>query len=484
MKILHVAAECFPWLKTGGLADVIGALPTAQRVQGMDARILLPGFPAIRAGLLDAKRVAVVPPHFVASECVLWQGKLPDGTPVYVIDAPSLFDRPGNPYADGDQRPYPDNYRRFALLGWVAVQLAAGQLGGWRPDVLHAHDWHAGLAAAYLKHAALLRGSKLAASVFTVHNLAYQGLFPGDVFGELSLPGNFFQYDGLEFHGQLAFIKSGLQFSDRIATVSPTYAREIQSAEHGCGLDGLLRYRVAHLTGILNGVDAASWNPAADPALPGHFDVEKTVGKARCKACLQKELGLACAPNALLFGVVSRLTEQKGLNLVLAGMQKLLAQGGQLVVLGSGEPALEAGFKQMEQDHPGSVVVRLGFEEPLSHRIFAGADVIMVPSRFEPCGLTQMYGMRYGALPLARRTGGLADTVVDCSLENLADGTACGFVFERFEQPDFDAAVQRAFVLYAKPPIWREVRRHAMGRQFDWAAPAQAYLALYRAAHK
>ncbi|MGQ5524054.1 glycogen synthase GlgA [Chitinimonas sp. PSY-7] len=481
LKILHVAAECYPWLKTGGLADVIGALPSAQCAQGMDARILLPGFPAIRAGLIDAKRVAVMPPRFVA-ECVLWQGRLPDNTPVYVIDAPSLFDRPGNPYADGDQRPYPDNHRRFALLGWVAVQLAAGHLADWRPDVLHAHDWHAGLASAYLKHAALLRGVKPATSVFTVHNLAYQGLFPAYIFGELGLPGNFFQYDGLEFHGQLSFIKSGLQFSDRIATVSPSYAREIQSVEHGCGLDGLLRYRAADLTGILNGVDAASWNPASDPALPGHFDAEKTVGKARCKASLQKELGLAGAPNALLFGVVSRLTEQKGLHLILAGMWKIIAQGGQLMVLGSGEAELEAGFKQMELDYPGSVVVRLGFEESLSHRIFAGADVVLVPSRFEPCGLTQMYGMRYGALPLVRRTGGLADTVVDCTLENLADGTACGFVFERFEQADFDAAVQRAFVLHAKPTQWREVRRHAMGRQFDWTAPALAYEALYRAA--
>lgn len=485
MKILHVAAECFPLLKTGGLADVVGALPAAQRALGQDARILLPGFPAIRAGLLDARLLNVaLAPRFGARSLALWQGRLPDGTPVYMIDAPGLYDRPGNPYADGEQHAYADNHRRFALLGWLAAQVADGLLADWRPDLVHAHDWHAGLAPAYLRERSLRHDGLATASVFTVHNLAYQGLFPASHFAELELPRDFFRYDGLEFHGQLSFIKAGLQFSQRIATVSPSYAREICTAEHGCGLEGLLQYRAGELAGILNGVDASQWDPASDPALPGHFDAEKTVGKARCKAALQAELGLAAEPAALLFGVVSRLTEQKGLNLVLAGMAALLAQGGQLALLGSGDLALEAGFTQLQQDYPERVAVRLGFDEALSHRIFAGVDVVLVPSRFEPCGLTQMYGMRYGALPLARRTGGLADTVLDCSLENLADGSACGLVFERFEQADFDAAVRRAFALYAKPTQWREVRRHAMQRQFDWSGPALAYLELYRAARQ
>ncbi|GAB3268061.1 glycogen synthase [Chitinimonas naiadis] len=482
MNILHVAAECYPLLKTGGLADVVGALPEAQVALGVDARVLLPGFPAIRAGLMDARAIGSLPRLFGASTATLWQGKLPNGLVAYVIDAPGLFDRTGNPYADADQHPYPDNHRRFALLAWAAAQLAEGLAADWRPAVVHGHDWHAGLVPAYLRQIAVRDGRKPVASVFTVHNLAYQGTFPASSYAELGLPAEFFHLDGLEFHGQVSFIKAGLYYSDRIATVSPSYAEEIQTPEHGCGLDGLLRHRATVLSGILNGVDESLWDPASDPTLPGHFDAERPIGKARCKAALQAELGLAAEPTALLFGVVSRLTEQKGLNLVLAGAQALLDQGGQLVVLGSGDPELEQGFRALAQQYAGRVVVRLGFDEPLSHRIFAGSDVVLVPSRFEPCGLTQMYGMRYGALPLARRTGGLADTVQDCSLENLAARTATGLVFERFSQADFDAAVRRGFVLHAKPQHWREVRRQAMQQHFGWAGPAQHYLDLYRAA--
>ncbi|MDN3576519.1 glycogen synthase GlgA [Chitinimonas viridis] len=484
MKVLHVAAECYPLLKTGGLADVVGALPAAQRQLGLDARIVLPGFPAIRAGLQDAKVQASMPPRLGSGPLTLWQGYLPDGVPAFVIDAPGLYDRVGNPYADAEHHPYTDNHRRFALLGWVAARMAQGLLPDWRPDVLHGHDWHAGLAAAYLKQTTPAPDMADAACVFTIHNLAYQGLFPASLFAELGLPAQCYAMDGMEFHGQLSFIKAGLYYSDRLATVSPSYAAEIQTAEHGCGLEGLLRHRRAALSGILNGVDEALWNPATDPTLPGHFDADKTGGKARCKTALQAELGLVAEPTGLLFCVVSRLTEQKGLNLVLAGAEALLAQGGQLAVLGSGEPELEAGFSELLGRYPGRVAVRLGFDEPLSHRLFAGSDVVLLPSRFEPCGLTQMYGMRYGALPLARRTGGLADSVRDCSLENLQDASATGMLFERFEQADFDAAVRRAFALYAKPQAWREVRRHAMQQHFGWAGPAKAYQALYRAALK
>lgn len=480
--ILHVAAECYPLLKTGGLADVVAALPAAQRRLGADVRILLPGFPAIRNGLGDARLLGRLPAIFGAGELSLWQGALPDGMPVYMIDAPALYERTGNPYADADQRPYPDNHRRFALLGWMAAEIAAGFVPDWRPSVLHCHDWHAGLAPAYLRQLSLGRGEPVAASVFTVHNLAYQGVFPGTVFGELGLPGTFFHMDGLEFHDLVSFIKAGLYYSDRITTVSPTYAAEIQTAEYGCGLDGLLASRADVLSGILNGVDEMAWNPAGDVALPRGFDIANLLGKERCKAALQAELGLQDEPDALLFGVVSRLTDQKGLNLVLAGAEALLRRGGQLAVLGSGEPELEEGFLALARAHPGRVGVRLGFDEPLSHRIFAGADVSLVPSRFEPCGLTQLYGLRYGALPLVRRTGGLADTVNDASLENLADGSASGFVFERFSQGDFDAAVRRAYALHARPADWHAVRRVAMARHHGWEGPACEYLALYRKA--
>lgn len=480
MRILHVASECYPLLKTGGLADVVGALPDAQCADGADARVLLPGFPGILGALVSGQVVAELPGSFGAQVIRLWLGRAPHANvPVYVIEAPGLFDRAGNPYADFDQRPYEDNHRRFALLGWLAVQLATGVIGDWQPQVLHAHDWHAGLTAAYLQQARQALGRPVAVTITTVHNLAYQGLFPADRYGELGLPWEFFSVEGVEFHGQISFLKAALYFSDRIATVSPTYAREIQTAEHGCGLEGLLRTRRAALSGILNGVDYNLWDPAKDPAIDVRYDASRLAGKARCKAALQSQLGLASQPDALLFAAVTRLTEQKGLHLLVEGARAIVNKGGQLVVLGSGDEVIEHAFRNLMGEYPGQVAARFSFDEHLSHRIFAGADVILVPSRFEPCGLTQLYGLRYGSLPLVRSTGGLADTVVDCSLENLADDSATGFVFDNFEQAAFDAAVRRAFALAAKPTAWREVRKQAMARRFDWQAPAQAYLAVY-----
>ncbi|MFC4161316.1 glycogen synthase GlgA [Chitinimonas lacunae] len=481
VAVLHVAAECYPLLKTGGLADVVGALPAAQRALGADVRLLLPGFPTILDGLVDRQPLAELPACHGARTVRLWFGHTPDSAmPAYALEAPGLYDRSGNPYQGYDQRPYDDNHRRFALLGQAAARLANEGIDGWRPTLLHGHDWHAGLMPAYLRATARQSGRPAAASVFTVHNLAYQGLFPAQKYGELGLPDDFFAIEGLEFYGQFSFLKAGLFYSDRIATVSPSYAREIQTPEFGCGLDGLLRWRATDLCGILNGVDQTLWNPAADTALPTNFDAERREGKRRCKALLQQELGLEVVADAPLFAVVSRLTEQKGLHRVLGGAVPLLAQGGQLCLLGSGEPAIEAAFKALAQAHPGRVAVRLGFDEALSHRLFGGADVVLVPSRFEPCGLTQLYALRYGALPLVRRTGGLADTVRDASLENLADDSATGFVFERCEQDDYDAAVRRAFTLYRQPAAWDQVQRRAMCCRFGWDGPAEAYLALYR----
>lgn len=480
--VLHIAAECYPLLKTGGLADVVGALPAAQRALGADVRLLLPGFPAVLESLIDKTAVLERPPRYGARSLRLWQGYLPDDRlPIFAIDAPGLYDRSGNPYQGYDHRPYGDNHQRFALLGWMAAQLASEGIDGWRATVLHGHDWHAGLAAAFLRDETRRAGRRLAASVFTVHNLAYQGLFPAQRYPELGLPEDFFVVDGLEFHGQFSFLKAGLVYSDRITTVSPSYAREIQTPELGCGLDGLLRWRAADLSGILNGVDQGLWNPATDAALAASFSLEQPEGKRLCKTALQRELGLQVEDEAPLFAVVSRLTEQKGLHRVLAGAEALLAQGGQLCLLGNGEPALETAFAALAQANAGRVAVKLGFDESLSHRIFGGADVLLVPSRFEPCGLTQLYALRYGALPLVRRTGGLADTVRDASLENLADDSATGFVFERCEQGDYDAAVRRTFALFQQREAWERTRRRAMSCRFGWDGPARAYLDLYRA---
>jgi len=481
MRVLQVSAEFFPLLKTGGLADVAGALPLALAAAGQDVRVLLPGFPSILAGLSDITDVADVEAPW-GQRARLRAGRIaaPGGKQVaaYVLDAPALYDRPGTPYEDASRQPYADNARRFALLGWAAARLARGLDPDWQPDVVHAHDWHAGLAPAYLAFDAAAGGPRVG-SVFTVHNLAYQGVFPPSDFAGLGLPPAAFDVNGLEYHGQLSFMKAGLYFSDRLTTVSPTYAREIQTPEQGCGLDGLLRGRSSVLTGILNAVDDAVWDPGTDPLLPHPYDVRRPGGKALCKAGLQQELGLAIDPDAPLFVMVSRLTEQKGQHLVLDGLDALIAQGGQLALLGNGERWLEDAFRDRAAAAPQSVHATIGYNERFAHRLFGAGDVTLVPSMFEPCGLTQMYGLKYGSLPLVHRVGGLADTVVDCTLEDIADGHATGFVFDGFDADGYGRALRRAFALYRRPADWRRVRGTAMRQPADWQAAAARYIGVY-----
>jgi len=478
MKVLQVSAEIFPLLKTGGLADIAGALPAALNAAGCDVRVLLPGFAPIMADLQSASVLTELTAPW-GERVLLRQGVLGSlGIAAYVIDAPHLYARAGTPYEDAQRQPHHDNHLRFALLGWVAAQLACGLDGHWQPAVVHSHDWHAALTSAYLAFGPT-QGRRVA-SVYTVHNLAYQGIFAPIHFFDLGLPTHAFSVNGLEFHGQLSFMKAGLYYADHISTVSPTYAQEIQTPEQGCGLDGLLRSRAHDLSGILNAVDEAVWNPATDASIPVPFEAKKTAGKARCKAALQQELGLAGKPDAPLFGVVSRLTEQKGLYLVLALLDELIARGGQLVVLGAGEAALEDAFLARAAAHPQAVAVRIGYDEAHAHRIFAATDVTLVPSRFEPCGLTQMYGLKYGSLPLVHRVGGLADTVVDCALENLADGSANGFVFDAFNPEAMARAMRRAWALYERKSEWRSVRQRAMQQPLGWDKAAAQYAALYR----
>ncbi|MBN8488321.1 MAG: glycogen synthase GlgA, partial [Burkholderiales bacterium] len=381
----------------------------------------------------------------------------------------------GGPYANAQQQPWGDNHLRFARLGWAAAELAAGLDAHWSPEVVHAHDWHAGLAPACLRALGVRAGS-----LFTIHNLAYQGDFDAGVFPTLGLPAVQFQPDGLEFWGRVNFMKAGLFFADRLSTVSPSYAREIQHPEQGMGLDGLLRARAGELHGVLNGVDPAVWNPATDALIPARYDAARPAGKARCKAALQRQLGLAEAPSAPLLCVVSRLTEQKGLHLVLQALPALLARGAQFALLGSGDAWMEQAFRDLAAAHPTSAAVRIGYDEPFAHGLIAGADVILVPSRFEPCGLTQLYGLAYGTLPLVRRVGGLADTVTDCALENLADGSATGIVFNDFSADALDAALRRALALYARKADWKAVQRSAMAQAHDWTVAAREYLHLYQ----
>ncbi len=477
MKVLHVAAEIFPLVKTGGLADVLGALPQALIGQGADVRLLLPGLPAIADAVLHQKTVCQIGPAFGAARVTLRLGRIPySHVPVYVLDAPYLYRREGSPYQDSAGHEWPDNVQRFALLGWVAAHLAAGELDAdWVPDVLHAHDWHAAMSCAYVA----VHPPTRAATVFTVHNLAYQGLFPSGDFNLLGLPSRFMASTALEYHGQLSFMKAGLKFARRITTVSPTYAREIATHEFGFGLDGVVRGRGADVSGVLNGVDRTVWDPATDSGLAQRYSAREPAGKARCKAALQRELGLQVQGDEMLFGVVSRLTSQKGLDLMLAALPALLKRGAQFVLQGAGEPALEAAFVAAAQSHPRQVGVRIGYDEAFAHRLIAGSDAIVVPSRFEPCGLTQLYGLRYGTLPVVRRVGGLADTVVDASEEAVAAGRATGFAFDAATPGALDAALQRAAAAFARKPLWHALMQRAMAQDFSWDGAAALYMALY-----
>ncbi len=481
MRVLHVCTEVFPLLKTGGLADATAALPAAQARLGCDARMLVPGFPSIQSGLTNQRLLVTFSARFGASAIRLFIGVMPDtGMHIYFIDAPGLFDRPGNPYTDASNRDYPDNYRRFALLGWIAARLAEGADSEWVPEVVHAHDWHAGLTPAYIRASEYRNRNKLAGTVFTVHNLAYQGNYPGQVFSELDLPTHFFGVDGVEFYQQLSFIKAGLAYADKIATVSPSYAREILQPEQAYGLDGILNYRANDLHGILNGVDDAVWNPASDAAIEANYDVNDLAGKRECKRALQAELGFEVREEVPLFCVVSRLAVQKGLDLVLDALPEFVRCGAQLVILGSGDASLESAYLNAAAANPHAFSMLVGYDEKKSHRLIAGSDVILMPSRYEPCGLTQLYGLRYGTLPLVHRVGGLADTVVDSSEKNVQAGVATGFSFDGFSYDAFVGAVHRCVALFGRKALWEQVQQQAMRQHFSWEEAAGKYMALYR----
>ena len=480
MKVLHVAAEIFPLVKTGGLADVLAALPVAQADLGADVRLLLPGLPAVLDAVQSARLVVGIGSCFGALRVRLLLARMPGSKlPVYVVDAPHLYRRGGSPYQNSLGDEWPDNLQRFALLGWVAAHLASGDADEqWLPDVVNAHDWHAAMACAYIAE----HPGTDAACVFTVHNLAYQGLFPMQDGALLGLPSRLMSPAGLEYHGQLSFMKAGLKFAHQVSTVSPGYAREIATQEFGCGLDGVIRSRQVPVVGILNGIDDAVWNPALDPAIAQRFDAERLQGKVACRRALQAEMQLDADDGALVLTMVTRMTAQKGLDLVLAALPELLLAGVQFAVQGTGDAALVAAFAALQQAHPGRVHIHVGYDEGRAHRLVAGADVIAVPSRFEPCGLTQMYGLRYGTLPLVRRVGGLADTVVDATPASKVVGRATGFVFDAATPAAFERCVRAALVARRDTAAWRRIMATAMAQRFSWAGPAQEYLALYATA--
>lgn len=481
MRVLFASSEVYPLVKTGGLADVSGALPAALIEAGQDVRVLLPGYAQAMDKAEGKRQVASLgDPLGVGAEAKLVSAKLPEsGVPVWLLDCPELYHRAGGPYQDVDGTDYDDNALRFGLLSWVAARLCtADSPVKWRPDVLHCHDWQTGLAPAYLK---AWQTEDRPATVFTIHNIAYQGQFPADTVPRLGLPWDYYHMQGLEYWSTLSFLKAGLVYSDKLTTVSPRYAKEIQAAPHGCGMEGVLADRAADLTGILNGADYGVWDPATDACLPNPYPVlDYVAGKAANKAALQAELGLEQNPDAPLLVIVSRLNDLKGMDMVLAVLPTILGQGAQLAVVGTGDRALEDGFKAVAAANPTQIAVTIGYSETLAHKLMAAGDMLVMPSRFEPCGLTQFYAMRYGTIPVVHVTGGLADTVVDTTYDGLMTGTATGFAFEHANAGAFQWTLERALGMYRQPEQWRKVQMSCVTQDFTWGRSATRYVDLYR----
>lgn len=467
-QALSVASECVPFVKTGGLADVAGALPGALSGEGWELRTILPGYRQVMSALKRPKAVLQEDDLFGGPARLL--SAKSEGQRVLVIDAPHLYDRPGGPYLDPNGADWPDNAERFAALGWMAARVAAEGIDGFAPEVLHVHDWQGGFAPLYLTE---MGARDRVGSVLTIHNIAFHGLAPASMRDRLRLPASGFTQDGFEFWGQINALKAGIVWADRITTVSPTYADELKTPEFGWGLDGVLRMRGADFRGVLNGIDEAVWNPATDPAVDTYSGPS---GKRKAKARLRAEFGLPESDGPLAV-VVSRLSEQKGLDLLLEALPALIDRGGQLVLLGSGDRRLEFEWQRAAQNP--NVAVHIGYDEAMSHRIIAGGDAILVPSRFEPCGLTQMYGLRYGTVPVVSRTGGLADTVIDASPVALRSGVATGIQFHPVTAHALAAALMHLVSLYLQPKVWTQIQKNGMRQALGWNLAAADYAALY-----
>jgi starch synthase len=472
MKVLSVASEVFPLIKTGGLADVAGALPAALAPHGVMMRTLLPGYPSVMARIGKAERVGDFENLFGSPATLLAVDH--DGLDLIVLDAPTLFDRGGGPYLDPDGIDHADNFRRFAALSLAAAEIARGALPGWMPDLVHCHDWQAALAPVYMREG----GASDVPSVLTIHNIAFRGQFPAGIFPELALPWSAYSIGGVEYYGDVSFLKGGLMAATAITTVSPSYAQEILTPEFGMGLQGVLAARIADLHGIVNGIDTDVWNPGSDPHIAASYSAGTLKARAANRDALRERFRLV-ATDGPLFCVVSRLTDQKGMDVLAGVVDMIVANGGTLAVLGSGDPALEAAFRTAAARHPGRVGIVVGYDEPLSHLMQAGADAILVPSRFEPCGLTQLYGLRYGCVPVAARTGGLADTIIDANEAAVAADVATGFLFSPVAEDSLRLALRRVFSLWRQPEIWARLQARGMKADVSWDMSAQRYAALY-----
>lgn len=490
-KILFVSSEVYPLIKTGGLADVSGSLPIALTELGHEVVILLPAYPEACKRTEKLKPLTTLSlPH---GEVKLLEGILPNSKPevkVWLVDFPVFFNRPGNPYLGPDGKDWHDNADRFHLFAQVAVALSMGKMGTgttlkWQPDIVHCHDWQTGLVPALLHIDALSQPQiQRPATIFTIHNLAYQGIFPYSTFVALGLPQEFWSPEALEFYDQFSFIKGGLIFADRINTVSPNYAQEIQQPEFGNGLDELLHYRNDRLSGILNGIDDTVWNPETDAHIKKNYDHKKLAGKKQNKAALQKEFKLPNKPNTLLIGLIGRLVHQKGIDLVVNVLSQLSDLSIQFVALGTGETEYEQALRDLARQFPKNISVNIGYDEALAHRIEAGADVFLMPSRFEPCGLNQLYSLRYGTIPIVRNIGGLTDTVLDATPKALKEKTANGIVFENADSDSLLEAIMRATELFQDKKAWKKLQQTGMQCGSSWRHSAQLYVELYELAIK
>jgi starch synthase len=471
-EVLSVASEAFPLVKTGGLADVVGALPAALAPLGVTMRILLPGYPPVLQQLDGSSRTVAEFDELFGGKAHVRAGRA-SGLDLIVVDAPHLFDRPGNIYLGPDGKDWPDNWRRFAALSYVAGRLANGLVEGYQPDIVHAHDWQAGLAPVYVKYGANDR----ARSIITVHNIAFQGYFGWEIFHQLYLPDHAAN-ETLEYYGGIGYLKAGLISANVLSTVSPTYAAEVRTAAYGNGLEGLMQTRTKDLHGILNGIDTDVWDPMADTALTERYNSSTLDLRQKNKRALEQRFELDDSPGPL-FGIVSRLTWQKGMDLLVPCVDQLVAEGGKLCILGSGEPGIENGLRGAAMRHPGRVGLVTGYDEKLSHLIQGGADVMLVPSRFEPCGLTQLYGLRYGCVPLVCRVGGLADTIIDANEAAVGQGVSTGLQFFPASEHALADAITRTIRLYGDEKFWRKMQRRGMKADVSWENSAKKYASLY-----
>ncbi len=474
MRILFMASEAYPFIKTGGLADVAGSLPYALKKLDIDIRLFMPAYKGIKDKVKDLKKPIYFKNPLAVSETSLIPCMHPElDLPMYLLDAPDLFDRKGTPYGDETGAEWVDNDLRFALFCRIGALIGlSGDMMGFQPDLIHCNDWQTGLTPALLHQ----WGGHNIPSLFTIHNLEYQGNFSGWNRERLGISGEQFSMNGLEFHGQISYIKAGIRFSDHITTVSPTYAKEILEPQFGAGLDGLLTSRKNHLSGILNGIDVEQWNPMTDSHITTPYNQDNIIAKKHTKKSLLTEYHMQKEITKPLIGIVSRLIPQKGLDLVLEAAEEIIAKGMNFFILGSGEHVLEQGFENLAQKYPKNVYFYKGYNEDLAHKIIAASDFILVPSRFEPCGLTQIFAMRYGCLPIVRHTGGLADTVTDYSVR----GEGTGVVFGYASKDDIIHACGRAFKLFENRRLFNDIRKRAMGKDFSWGNSAKSWKALYQ----